>query len=73
MRRQMRKVRKVSLSLSPQLTMNVPFHAFHFTTYEAMQNLSNPGREYSPRSHILSGAVAGATAAAITTPLDVCK
>ena len=66
-------IRAFYRAYTTQLTMNVPFHAFHFTTYEAMQNVTNREREYSPKSHIVSGAVAGATAAALTTPLDVCK
>ncbi|KAM6331406.1 mitoferrin-1 isoform 3-T8 [Alca torda] len=60
-------------SYTTQLTMNVPFQAIHFITYEFMQEQINPHREYNPRSHIVSGAVAGAVAAAATTPLDVCK
>ncbi|NWJ04149.1 MFRN1 protein, partial [Crypturellus undulatus] len=60
-------------SYTTQLTMNVPFQAIHFITYEFMQERINPRREYRPRSHIVSGAVAGAVAAAATTPLDVCK
>ncbi|NWW73113.1 MFRN1 protein, partial [Climacteris rufus] len=60
-------------SYSTQLTMNVPFQAIHFVTYELLQEQLNPRRQYQPRSHILAGAVAGAVAAAATTPLDVCK
>ncbi|XP_025046763.1 mitoferrin-1 isoform X4 [Pelodiscus sinensis] len=60
-------------SYTTQLTMNVPFQAIHFITYEFMQEQINPRREYNPRTHILSGAIAGAVAAAATTPLDVCK
>jgi len=60
-------------SYSTQLTMNIPFQAVHFITYELMQERLNPHRHYHPSSHIASGAVAGAVAAAITTPLDVCK
>ncbi|XP_051667861.1 mitoferrin-1 isoform X1 [Manacus candei] len=60
-------------SYTTQLTMNVPFQAIHFITYELVQEHINPRREYNPRSHIVAGAVAGAVAAAATTPLDVCK
>ncbi|XP_025937673.1 mitoferrin-1 isoform X3 [Apteryx rowi] len=60
-------------SYTTQLTMNVPFQAIHFITYEFMQEQINPRREYNPQSHIVSGALAGAVAAAATTPLDVCK
>uniref|UniRef100_UPI00398EB9B5 mitoferrin-1-like n=1 Tax=Pristiophorus japonicus TaxID=55135 RepID=UPI00398EB9B5 len=56
-----------------QLTMNVPFQAIHFITYEVMQEQLNPLRQYNPLSHVVSGALAGAVAAAATTPLDVCK
>ncbi|XP_008299008.1 mitoferrin-1 [Stegastes partitus] len=60
-------------SYSTQLTMNIPFQAVHFITYELMQEQLNPHRHYHPGSHIVSGAAAGAVSAAITTPLDVCK
>ncbi|XP_038016293.1 mitoferrin-1 isoform X5 [Motacilla alba alba] len=60
-------------SYTTQLTMNVPFQAIHFITYELMQEHLNPQRQYHPQSHIVAGAVAGAVAAAATTPLDVCK
>uniref|UniRef100_A0A8C0ZAB7 Mitoferrin-1 n=1 Tax=Cyanistes caeruleus TaxID=156563 RepID=A0A8C0ZAB7_CYACU len=60
-------------SYTTQLTMNVPFQAIHFITYELLQERLNPHRQYNPRSHIVAGAVAGAVAAAATTPLDVCK
>ncbi|XP_066500270.1 mitoferrin-1 [Hoplias malabaricus] len=60
-------------SYSTQLTMNIPFQAVHFITYEFMQERLNPQRQYWPGTHILSGAAAGAVSAAVTTPLDVCK
>lgn len=56
-----------------QLSMNVPFQSIHFICYEQMQCWTNRERAYSPGAHMLSGAVAGGAAAAITTPLDVCK
>ncbi|TSK22786.1 Mitoferrin-2 [Bagarius yarrelli] len=60
-------------SYTTQLTMNVPFQALHFITYEYLQEILNPHRLYNPSSHMISGALAGAVAAAATTPLDVCK
>lgn len=66
-------VRAFYRSYSTQLTMNIPFQAVHFITYELMQEQLNPGRLYHPGTHIVSGAAAGAVSAAVTTPLDVCK
>ncbi|CAA9999837.1 unnamed protein product [Nesidiocoris tenuis] len=60
-------------SYTTQLTMNIPFQSLHFMAYEASQNITNPSREYNPKMHMLSGALAGGIAAALTTPLDVCK
>ena len=56
-----------------QVVMNVPFQSVHFIVYEAMQNRTNPDRSYNPKAHVISGGISGAFAAAITTPLDVCK
>jgi solute carrier family 25 iron transporter 28/37 len=60
-------------SYTTQLTMNIPFQSIHFIMYEFCQDRLNVDRTYKPSTHILSGAVAGGIAAAITTPLDVCK
>ncbi|CAL1288421.1 unnamed protein product [Larinioides sclopetarius] len=60
-------------SYTTQLTMNIPFQSVHFMTYEFCQDLSNHQRTYNPMAHMLSGAVSGAVAAAVTNPLDVCK
>ena len=60
-------------SYTTQLTMNIPFQVVHFVMYEFQQDIFNPSRSYYPLSHMLSGAGAGAFAAAITNPLDVAK
>ncbi|XP_026675367.1 mitoferrin-2 isoform X2 [Ceratina calcarata] len=60
-------------SYTTQLAMNVPFQMIHFITYEVAQAFSNPQHMYNPIAHMVSGALAGAIAAAVTTPLDVCK
>jgi len=56
-----------------QLLLNVPFQSVHFMTYEFCQQLLNPHRQYDPKSHLISGALAGGLAAAVTCPLDVIK
>ncbi|XP_039760815.1 mitoferrin-1 [Pararge aegeria] len=60
-------------SYGTQVAMNVPFQALHFVTYEWCQSILNPRRAYEPKAHLVSGGLAGALAAAATTPLDVCK
>lgn len=60
-------------SYGTQLSMNIPFQSLHFIMYELSQDFLNKDRHYNPKTHIISGALAGATAAAATTPLDVCK
>lgn len=66
-------VRAFYRSYPTQLTMNVPFQIVHFMTYDISQDLLNVERKYDPKTHVLSGALAGAIAATCTMPLDVCK
>jgi solute carrier family 25 iron transporter 28/37 len=61
------------ISYPTTLTITIPFTSIQFMTYEATLDIFNPKREYNPFYHSMSGAIAGATAAAITTPLDVVK
>lgn len=55
------------------LAMNVPFQVTHFLAYERVTKLLNPTKEYNPPVHFLAGGLAGATAAIVTLPMDVCK
>lgn len=66
-------LRAFYVSYPTTLTMTVPFTAIQFATYEWAKKLLNPSEKYSPMSHALAGGFAGATAAALTTPLDVAK
>lgn len=66
-------VRAFYRSYTTQLFMNVPFQSIQFVVYEAMQDFLNKDRHYDPFSHMCSGGMAGAVAAAVTMPLDVCK
>ncbi|KAM0682919.1 Fe(2+) transporter [Mitosporidium daphniae] len=55
------------------LALNIPFQAIQFSVYEQIHDIFNPTHQYSPKSHVIAGAVAGAAASAVTTPLDVIK
>jgi len=55
------------------LASSVPFTAAQFATYEWAKSLLNPKDTYSPLTHAVAGGFAGATAAFLTNPLDVCK
>ena len=56
------------------LCISIPFQTIHFATYEFVCDHLNPHRStYSPTTHVVAGACAGAVAAAVTTPLDVVK
>jgi solute carrier family 25 (mitochondrial iron transporter), member 28/37 len=61
------------VSYPTTLAISIPFNAIQLTVYEHCKRLLNPSQQYSPTTHILSGAIAGAVAAGITTPLDVAK
>lgn len=61
------------VSYPTTLAISIPFNAIQFTVYEQVKRVLNPRHEYSPSTHITAGAIAGAIAAAVTTPLDVAK
>jgi len=60
-------------SFGTQLVLNIPYQSLHFIVYEFTQDLVNRDREYRPMTHVFSGGLAGAVAAGMTTPFDVCK
>ncbi|KAI9261076.1 mitochondrial carrier domain-containing protein [Sporodiniella umbellata] len=60
------------ISLPTTLMMSVPFQSIQFSTYEYFRKkLKSEG--YDPKTHIIAGAISGAVASSITTPLDVVK
>jgi len=61
------------VSYPTTLAISIPFNAIQLTVYEQCKRFLNPSQQYSPTTHIFSGAVAGAVAAGVTTPLDVTK
>jgi solute carrier family 25 iron transporter 28/37 len=61
------------VSYPTTLSMTIPFQSIHFATYEYFRKVLNPVGKYDPKTHIIAGGLAGATAAALTTPLDVVK
>lgn len=61
------------ISLPTTLAMSVPFQSIQFATYEYFRKVLNPRGEYDPKTHAIAGALAGAVASSVTTPLDVAK
>ncbi|KAF8975393.1 Fe(2+) transporter [Entomortierella lignicola] len=66
-------LRAFYISYPTTLTMTIPFQSIQFATYEYLRKVLNPAGNYDPMTHIMAGGVAGAVAAAATTPLDVAK
>ena len=54
------------VSYPTTLLMNIPYHAIHFPAYEFMSKLLNPSKLYDPKTHMISGAIAGGVASALT-------
>lgn len=61
------------VSYPTTLAMTVPFAACNFMIYDSISKTLNPSRKYDPLGHCIAGGIAGASAAALTTPLDVAK
>lgn len=62
-------------SYTTTLLMNIPYHAIYFASYESLRRAFKRGteQEFDPIAHLMAGAGAGSTAAAITNPMDVAK
>lgn len=60
-------------SLPTTLLMNIPFAGVMVAANESFKRVLNPSNEYNLPAFFLSGGLAGAVAAAATTPLDVIK
>lgn len=61
------------ISLPTTLIMSIPFQSVQFATYDYLQSVLNPSNTYNPKTHVAAGALAGAIASSVTTPLDVIK
>src|SRR5436305_8508458 len=61
------------VSYPTTLAMTIPFTAIQFTAYESLSKVLNPTKAYDPLTHCISGGLAGAIAAGLTTPMDVIK
>lgn len=55
------------------LAMTIPFTVLNFTVYDLCVKVMNPTLAYNPLVHCVGGGIAGAVAAAVTTPLDCVK
>jgi solute carrier family 25 iron transporter 28/37 len=61
------------ISYPTTILMSIPFQSIHFATYEALKKTFNPIGNYDPKTHIISGGLAGAMASFFTQPLDGVK
>lgn len=61
------------ISYPTTILMSIPFQSIHFASYEALKKTLNPVGTYDPKTHIISGGLAGGIASLITQPMDVIK
>ena len=61
------------ISFPTTLSMSIPFQTVQFATYEYARSRLDKDGTYNPRVHVIAGAISGAVASSITTPLDVIK
>ncbi|KAJ1986467.1 Fe(2+) transporter [Coemansia sp. RSA 1358] len=66
-------IRAFYISYPTTLVMNMPFQSIQFGCYDLFRRTLNPTGTYSPLTHVVAGGMAGAVAAALTTPIDCCK
>ncbi|KAI8346867.1 mitochondrial carrier domain-containing protein [Choanephora cucurbitarum] len=67
-------IRAFYVSFPTTVSMSIPFQSIQFATYEYCRSkLNRQGEGYSPKAHVIAGAIAGMVASSITTPLDVIK
>jgi solute carrier family 25 iron transporter 28/37 len=66
-------MRAFYMSLPTTLVMNIPYGSIMMPINESARKLLNPTGAYRLDISMLSGGIAGATAALLTTPLDVIK
>ncbi|KAJ2820113.1 Fe(2+) transporter [Coemansia sp. 'formosensis'] len=66
-------LRAFYVSYPTTLMMNMPFQSIQFGCYDMFRRSLNPTGSYSPVTHVFAGGMAGAVAAALTTPIDCCK
>ena len=60
-------------SLPVTLLMNMPYSAVNVAVNESARKFISPNGEYNMNTFLLSGGIAGAISALVTTPLDVAK
>ncbi|GAN11334.1 mitochondrial RNA-splicing protein MRS3 [Mucor ambiguus] len=66
-------LRAFYISFPTTVSMSIPFQSVQFATYEYCRSRFDPEGAYNPKAHMMAGAVAGAIASSVTTPLDVVK
>ena len=67
-------LRAFFVSYPTTLSMSMPFQALQFTAYESLSKvMRDPKKDKQPLVYVTAGALSGAFAATLTTPLDVCK
>eukprot|EP00938_MAST-03A_sp_MAST-3A-sp1_P003818 g3818.t1 len=66
-------VRALYLSLPTTMIMNIPYGAVLVASHESIKRVLNPDGGQNAGAFLLSGALSGVLAAAVTNPLDVVK